>query len=109
GLSATVQPIAEAARFLGGYEASSQPRPVAIVDAGASKQFDLKVEVPVEELAKLGEGRDGATGGEGKRQKAKGKRQTWGDTDGATGDGAAGRGRGSIDPTPQHPTPNTQH
>jgi ATP-dependent Lhr-like helicase len=34
---------------------SRKPRPVAIVDAGASKEFDLKVEVPVEDMAKLGQ------------------------------------------------------
>jgi ATP-dependent Lhr-like helicase len=111
GLSATVRPVEEAARFLGGlapvlgarcsvpgsdrtvlgarcpvlgsdsdptcpvpsepstgHQAPStmsaehrapstehRAREVAIVDAGASKQFDLKVEVPVEDLAKLGE------------------------------------------------------
>ena len=47
GLSATQRPLEEVARFLGG-----SPR---IVDTGEKKQLILKVEVPVEEMAKLGE------------------------------------------------------
>jgi ATP-dependent Lhr-like helicase len=56
GLSATQRPLAEVARFLGGGEGlrSWKPRPVSIVDAGARKAFDLKVEVPVEDMARLG-------------------------------------------------------
>jgi ATP-dependent Lhr-like helicase len=44
GLSATVQPLAEAARFLGG------DRTVDIVDAAAPPRLDLKVCVPVPEM-----------------------------------------------------------
>ncbi len=72
GLSATQRPLEEVARFLGGYEVSesrglgveeprapetSQPRyrSVTIIDTGEKKQLSLKVEVPVEEMAKLGE------------------------------------------------------
>ncbi len=57
GLSATQRPLEEVARFLGGGEGlrSWKPRPVTIVDAGAKKAFDLKVEVPVEDMARLGE------------------------------------------------------
>jgi ATP-dependent Lhr-like helicase len=52
GLSATQRPLDEVARFLGGGEGARvwRPRPVSIVDAGARKAFDLRVEVPVEEL-----------------------------------------------------------
>jgi ATP-dependent Lhr-like helicase len=85
GLSATQRPLEEVARFLGGADASSalprdraasprrrtrasatpeaefsdhhktKFRPVHIVDTGEKKQLMLKVEVPVEEMAKLGE------------------------------------------------------
>ena len=57
GLSATQRPLEEVARFLGGGEGlrSWKPRPVTIVDAGAKKAFDLRVEVPVEDMSRLGE------------------------------------------------------
>ncbi|HEX9187481.1 MAG TPA: DEAD/DEAH box helicase, partial [Vicinamibacteria bacterium] len=57
GLSATQRPLEEVARFLGGGEGQRawKPRPVTIVDAGAKKAFDLRVEVPVEDMARLGE------------------------------------------------------
>ncbi|HET9316519.1 MAG TPA: DEAD/DEAH box helicase, partial [Vicinamibacteria bacterium] len=57
GLSATQRPLEEVARFLGGGEGLKtwKPRPVSIVDAGHRKAFDLKVEVPVEDMAKLGQ------------------------------------------------------
>jgi ATP-dependent Lhr-like helicase len=57
GLSATARPLDEVARFLGGAEGkrAMTPRPVTIVDAGARKAFDLRVEVPVEDLSKMGE------------------------------------------------------
>ncbi|HEY2091228.1 MAG TPA: DEAD/DEAH box helicase [Thermoanaerobaculia bacterium] len=81
GLSATQRPLEEVARFLGGCEvptlrgpATSQPgnpettlhdefedhrqprfRPITIIDTGEKKTLVLKVEVPVEEMAKLGE------------------------------------------------------
>ena len=44
GLSATVRPLEEVARFLGGAQ------PVAVVAAPADKQFDLSIVVPVEDL-----------------------------------------------------------
>ena len=78
GLSATARPAAEVARFLGGTlgddsllggvaesggaaldEALSEaepplrPRPVTIVDVGARKALELRIEVPVEDLAQL--------------------------------------------------------
>jgi ATP-dependent Lhr-like helicase len=60
GLSATQRPLQEIARLLGGGTLSTadgtwQPRDVEIVDAGSKKTFELCVEVPVEDMAKLGE------------------------------------------------------
>jgi ATP-dependent Lhr-like helicase len=84
GLSATQRPLEEVARYLGGLgvipsvardpggrrakELTSSPsppdpsltlgmtwRPVTIVDTGEKKQLSLHVEVPVEDMAKLGE------------------------------------------------------
>ncbi|MFF7341385.1 DEAD/DEAH box helicase [Streptomyces sp. NPDC008163] len=48
GLSATVRPVDEVARFL------SPRRKVEIVQPPSSKQFDLSVVVPVEDLGELG-------------------------------------------------------
>ena len=55
GLSATQRPLEEVARYLGGGEGARtwRPRPVSIVDAGARKAFDLRVEVPVEDMSRL--------------------------------------------------------
>jgi ATP-dependent Lhr-like helicase len=53
GLSATQRPLDEVARFLGGFNAEG-PRPVKIVDAGHTKQLELRVEVPVDDMSKLG-------------------------------------------------------
>jgi Lhr-like helicases len=47
-LSATVRPIEEVARFLGGAA------PVTIVQPPAAKTFDLRVVVPVEDMTELG-------------------------------------------------------
>lgn len=47
GLSATVRPLDEAARFLGG------DRPVAVVDAGAPPRLDLQVVVPVPDMERV--------------------------------------------------------
>jgi ATP-dependent Lhr-like helicase len=59
GLSATQRPLDEVARLLGGAEIScdsgdAQSRHVAIVEAGRSKQLQLKIEVPVEDMTQLG-------------------------------------------------------
>jgi ATP-dependent helicase Lhr and Lhr-like helicase len=54
GLSATQRPLDEARHFLGGFE-SGVPRPVTVVDAGMVKALDLRVEVPVEDMARLAE------------------------------------------------------
>ncbi|TBN57888.1 ATP-dependent helicase [Glaciihabitans arcticus] len=48
GLSATVRPIEEVARFLGGSS------PVKIVAPPAQKTFDLRVVVPVDDMTELG-------------------------------------------------------
>lgn len=61
GLSATQRPLEELARLLGGGIADGDrwvPRPVTIVDAGRKRAFDLTVEVPVEDMARLGEALD---------------------------------------------------
>jgi len=80
GLSATQRPLEEVARFLGGVDvqgsekqearqshdeeaadivtgdsASLRYRPVTIVNAAARKQLKLRIEVPVEDMARLGE------------------------------------------------------
>ena len=54
GLSATQRPLAEVARYLGGYEGAGQPRPVSIVDAGISKVLDVDVVIPIEDMTDLG-------------------------------------------------------
>jgi ATP-dependent Lhr-like helicase len=57
GLSATQRPLEEVARYLGGGEGGRtwRARPVSIVDAGSKKAFDLRIEVPVEDMSRLGE------------------------------------------------------
>jgi ATP-dependent Lhr-like helicase len=52
GLSATQRPLETIARYLGGV---GEGREVTIVDAGARKPLELKVVVPVEDMARLGE------------------------------------------------------
>ena len=49
GLSATVRPVEEIARFLAGG------RPVDVVQPPSTKQWDLKVVVPVPDLAEIGQ------------------------------------------------------
>jgi ATP-dependent helicase Lhr and Lhr-like helicase len=58
GLSATQRPLDEVARLLGGGQPAGKKwraRPVTIVDAGAKKQLEVRVEVPVEDLSSIGE------------------------------------------------------
>jgi ATP-dependent Lhr-like helicase len=56
GLSATQRPLDEVARYLGGVQAAPTTfRPVTIVDTSARKRLDLKIEVPVEDMARIGE------------------------------------------------------
>ena len=54
GLSATQRPLAEVARFLGGWSAPGVPREVSIVDAGISKPLVVDVVIPVEDMSDLG-------------------------------------------------------
>jgi len=58
GLSATQRPLDEVARLLGGFAAqpdhSLVQRPVTIVDAGRKRALELRVEVPVEDMAQPG-------------------------------------------------------
>jgi ATP-dependent Lhr-like helicase len=49
GLSATIAPIEEAARFLVGFDAGAS-RPCAVVDVGHRRDLDLGVEVPTTDL-----------------------------------------------------------
>ncbi len=56
GLSATVRPIEEVARFLGGS------RPVEIVAPPSTKEWDLRVVVPVEDMSELGQPTDDLEG-----------------------------------------------
>ena len=61
GLSATQRPLDEVARFLGGFDADGA-RPVRVVDAGQRKPLQLTVEVPVEDMARMGETLDFRSG-----------------------------------------------
>src|SRR5438105_3412767 len=61
GLSATQRPLDEIARFLGGLD-DGVPRPVRVLDAGRRKTLELRVEVPVEDMARLGEPAEIPTG-----------------------------------------------
>jgi ATP-dependent Lhr-like helicase len=63
GLSATQRPLGEVARLLGGAEVepgetSWRARPVTTVDAGTRKAWRLTVEVPVDDMSRLGEPMD---------------------------------------------------
>lgn len=51
GLSATVEPPAEAARFLVGHGPDGAPRPCHLVDAGRNQPLDIGIEVPQETLS----------------------------------------------------------
>ncbi len=60
GLSATIRPLDEVARFLGGSQIANDkspisltPRPVTVVDAGYEKALDLWVETVVEDFRNL--------------------------------------------------------
>ncbi len=66
GLSATQRPLEEVAHFLGGASGEVEPasdpdsavipyRPVTIVDASEPKKLDLRIEVPVEDMARMGQ------------------------------------------------------
>ncbi len=49
GLSATVRPVQEVARFLGGVA------PVTVVNPPSAKELDLQIVVPVEDMGELGQ------------------------------------------------------
>lgn len=56
GLSATVKPVQEAAKYLGGYERQGQlwaQRPVTIVEPQMKKSIDLKISMPVKDFRVL--------------------------------------------------------
>ena len=53
GLSATIWPLEEAARFLGGQDDLDQPRPVTIINTGYKKALDLQVVMPVDDFRNL--------------------------------------------------------
>ncbi len=62
GLSATVRPVAETARFLGGAQ------PVEVVQPPAEKTVELSVQVPVEDMTRLDETvEDSRSGEDGER------------------------------------------
>jgi ATP-dependent Lhr-like helicase len=88
GLSATQRPLDEVARFLGGVAGAAAPRdevpvssreeihdefesdldaapayrPVTVVDASEAKQLRVRIEVPVEDMAKMGASDEAPTG-----------------------------------------------
>ncbi|MCK9898553.1 ATP-dependent helicase [Frankia sp. Cpl3] len=57
GLSATVRPVEEIARFLGGA------RPVSVIRPPSAKTLQIEVVVPVEDMASLGEQAEGVPEG----------------------------------------------
>ena len=81
GLSATQRPLDEVARFLAGYAedagavhaGSGEPdgqdrpryqlRPVSIVDVGSTKEMEVEIVVPVEDMGDLGRVEEGAVPG----------------------------------------------
>src|SRR5262245_20614717 len=79
GLSATQRPLETVARYLGGGEGlrSWRPRPVQIVDAGARKAFDLRIEVPVEDLSRPGQGAEPRTQGRSAAAQAMARHSIW--------------------------------
>lgn len=58
GLSATVRPAEVIARAFGGYAAPGMPRPVTVVDAGARRAVDVRVELPIEDFRALADRED---------------------------------------------------
>ena len=75
GLSATQRPLDEVARFLGGATSASDLlspassnvspasyRDVTLVDTSQKKRLDLTIEVPVEDMARIGRAEDIPTG-----------------------------------------------
>jgi ATP-dependent Lhr-like helicase len=85
GLSATQRPLDEVARLLGGGEiigvgggGAFTPRPVTIVDGGSKKAWDLRVEVPIEDMSRLGEiDTESAPAARGKRKAPPKRTSIW--------------------------------
>ena len=88
GLSATVRPVEEVARWLGG----SGTAPVRIVQPPSTKQFDLRVVVPVPDMADLDAAATGVPGAP-----PAGGEPSWGEPD-LTGAAAGALRRPSIWP-----------
>ena len=77
GLSATQRPLEEVARFLGGYAAPGEPRPVTIVDAGIGKPLEVEVVIPVEDMGDLGGPTRRGRGRAGRRGDAARRASIW--------------------------------
>ncbi|HEY3833484.1 MAG TPA: DEAD/DEAH box helicase [Acidimicrobiia bacterium] len=90
GLSATVRPLDEIARFLGGYHATApggasgtragvehSARPVTIVDTGTRKELDLEVIVPVDDMANVEAAREDTGPGSGPPESAESRTSIW--------------------------------
>lgn len=81
GLSATVRPVDEIARFLGGFGDDGRTRPVTIADAGARKALDIEVIVPVDDMADVNRVRDEVPTGPGsgplEEHPAEGRSSIW--------------------------------
>ncbi|NUO48104.1 MAG: DEAD/DEAH box helicase [Polyangiaceae bacterium] len=58
GLSATARPAEVIARAFGGFSAPAEPRPVEIVDAGARRAVEIKVELPIDDFRALADRED---------------------------------------------------
>src|SRR3954447_20068780 len=71
GLSATVRPVEEVARFLGGTH------PVEVVAPGSAKEWDLQVVVPVEDMGELGSTSAGLEEFEGSAAGAERRTSIW--------------------------------
>ncbi len=72
GLSATQRPLSAVAAFLGGVG-----REVQVVDAGARKELDLEVIVPVEDMSRMGEPLDPADQPGGSAAAPDGRHSIW--------------------------------
>ncbi len=77
GLSATQRPLDEIARLLGGYDVApdapdgpATARPVSVLDASEKKVFDVRVEVPVEDMTRLADESGGRQSDSGKDETA---------------------------------------
>ncbi len=53
GLSATMAPIAEIAKYLVGFDGAGEARPVALIESSSKKILDLKVICPTDDMTAL--------------------------------------------------------